>query len=210
MAIFDVSVGISPRMPVWPGDPDVELERVSEISEGANANVSRLACSVHVGTHVDAPIHFVEGGSGIDQLPLNLLLGHAQLIDLTSVDNITAQVLEAASIPAGTRRLLLKTRNSEYWGDPEHEFREDFVAVEADGARWLVRQGVKLLGVDYLSVAPFGRSRPTHEVLLEAEVVLLEGLDLRAVSAGRYDLACLPLKLIDCDGAPARVILRDL
>jgi arylformamidase len=210
MAIHDVSVAISAHMPVWPGDPSVELERVSQISQGANANVSRLACSVHIGTHVDAPGHFLDGRAGVDHLSLDLLLGEALVIELMDVDHIDAGVLKEAGIPFGERRLLFKTRNSEYWDDPDHEFREDFVAVEADGARWLVDHGVRLLGVDYLSVAPFGRSRPTHEILLGAEVILVEGLDLRAVSGGRFELACLPLKLRDCDGAPARVILRDL
>ncbi|MCH7588424.1 MAG: cyclase family protein [Chloroflexi bacterium] len=207
MRIYDVSVGISPELPVWPGDPQIVLERVSKIEEGANANVSRLVCSVHIGTHIDAPIHFLEDGTGIDSLPLNVLIGRAYVIDLSTADVLDAKTLESAGIPPRTRRLLFKTRNSKYWAAGETDFKENFVGVDASGARWLARKKVQLVGVDYLSVAPFKQSRDTHRTLLQAGIVIVEGLNLHEVSQGRYMLYALPIKLMGSDGAPTRAIL---
>lgn len=207
MRIYDLTVGISPGLPVWPGDPPVILERVKNIAEGANANVSRLECGVHTGTHVDAPLHFIDGAPGIDSLSLKVLTGRTYVIDLRNAQVLDAATLEASEIPPRTRRILFKTRNSAMWARQEKEFQTDFVAVEASGAEWLVRKGVQLVGVDYLSVAPYGNSRPTHRILLEAGVAVVEGLNLTQVTQGRYTLYCLPLKLMGCDGAPARVIL---
>jgi arylformamidase len=206
MRIYDVTVGISPQMPVWPGDPGVQLERVEAIAEGANANVSRLTCGVHTGTHVDAPLHFIDGAPAVETLPLKLLTGRAYVVHLPTAKVIDEATLESAGLPPRTRRVLFKTRNSELWAK-EKAFQTNFVAVDASGARWLVRKGVQLVGVDYLSVAPYGQSKETHHVLLEAGVVVIEGLDLSRVSQGRYSLYCLPLKLIGSDGAPARTIL---
>jgi len=206
MRIYDVTVGISPQLPVWPGDPPVQLERVEAIASGANANVSRLTCGVHTGTHVDAPLHFIDGASGIESLPLKLLTGRAYVVNLPSAKVIDEATLEAAGLPPRTRRVLFRTRNSELWAR-EKAFQSNFVAVEASGARWLVKKGVQLVGVDYLSVAPYGQSKETHRILLEAGVVVIEGMDLSRVTQGRYSLYCLPLKLIGSDGAPARVIL---
>lgn len=206
MRIYDVTVGISPQMPVWPGDPPVKLERVKAIAAGANANVSELTCGVHSGTHVDAPLHFIDGASGVDTLSLKLLTGRAYVVNLPSATVINEATLEAANLPPRTRRVLFRTRNSGLWAK-ENAFHKDFIAVDASGARWLVKKGVQLVGVDYLSVAPFGQSKETHRILLEAGVVVIEGLDLSSVTQGRYSLYCLPLKLVGSDGAPARVIL---
>jgi arylformamidase len=206
MRIYDVSVGISPQLPVWPGDPPVELERVRAIASGANANVSRLGCGVHTGTHVDAPLHFIDGAAGVESLPLRLLTGRAYVVHLPAAKVIDEATLEKAGLPPRTRRILFRTRNSEIWAR-EKSFQKDFVAVDASGARWLVKRGVQLVGVDYLSVAPFGHSKETHRALLEAGVVVIEGLDLSRVTQGRYSLYCLPLKLMGSDGAPARAIL---
>ena len=206
MRIYDVSVGISPQLPVWPGDPPVELERVQAIALGANANVSRLGCGVHIGTHVDAPLHFIDGAAGVETLPLKLLTGRAYVVYLPAAKVIDEATLEKAGLPPRTRRVLFRTRNSEIWAR-EKAFQKDFVAVDASGARWLVKKGVQLVGVDYLSVAPYGQSKETHRTLLEAGVVVIEGLDLSHVTQGRYSLYCLPLKLVGSDGAPARAIL---
>ncbi len=208
MRIYDISLPIMPGMPVWPGDPGVVLERVAKMEDGSESNVTYLSLSAHTGTHVDAPYHFLGGDAlPVDQLPLKLLTGRTYVLDLPSVDLITASVLERADIPPRTRRLLFKTRNSGYWSKPGLPFQTQFVAVSPDGAQHLVDRGVKLVGVDYLSVAPFNNSTPTHQVLLKAGVVILEGLDLSGVTQGRYTLHCLPLKLVGCDGAPARAIL---
>ena len=208
MQVWDISVSVSATLPVWPGDPPILLERYMAISAGDVANVSHLACSVHVGTHVDAPIHFVDGSSAVENLPLDILIGPTAVVELLDVDAITADCLEALALPSNMTRLLFKTRNSELWADPRHDFYPDFVALTPDAANWVVRRGIRLLGVDYLSVQRFHDPEPTtHRILLGAGVVIVEGLDLSAVRPGTYQLLCLPLKLVGSDGAPARAVL---
>jgi arylformamidase len=206
--IYDISVTVTAHMPVWPGDPPVELERVVKMEDGEDANVSRLRMSAHAGTHVDAPIHFVAGGSAIEELPIEALVGPAVVIGVPKeVGIIDVAVLQQAGLQPGVKRVLFKTRNSELWIRQQREFQEDFVAVAPDGAEWLVQHGVRLVGIDYLSVAPFTDPVPTHRILLQAGVVALEGIDLSHVEPGSYTLYCLPLKLGGSDGAPARAIL---
>jgi arylformamidase len=208
MKIHDISVTLQPGIPVWPGNPGFELVRVNDMAAGASSNVSRLSLGCHTATHVDAPVHFIPGAAGVDTLPLDLLTGPAGVyaLDLPS-GNITATALEVARIPPGSARVLLKTRNSELWKLGPHEFRADFAGVTDDGAQWIVDHKIGLIGVDYLSVGPKGMGRATHEILLEAGVVIVEGLNLSEVAPGNYDFYCLPLKLKDSDGAPARAIL---
>ena len=208
MKIFDVSLPISPGMIVWPGDPPVVLERVSSMDAGAHDNVSRLACGVHTGTHVDAPHHFLNDGRTVDTLSLDVLVGPVQVVQVPEeVGLITAGLLEKAVVKPGTLRLLLKTRNSRLWERSVKEFDRGYVGLSVDAAEWIVGAGVKLVGIDYLSVAPFNQSIPAHQSLLKPGIVILEGLDLSAVSPGFYTLYCLPLNLVGSDGAPARVIL---
>lgn len=207
MRIYDISLTVSPDLPIWPGDPNAVIERVEKLEEGSNANVSRIEMGVHTGTHVDAPFHFLQDGATAESMSLKVLTGRAYVLALPDVDVIDAAALQAAEIPPRTRRLLFKTRNSQYWAEGANGFQTDFVGISADGAQYLVDRGVKLVGVDYLSVAPYKESRPTHEILLEAGAVVVEGLDLSRVSQGRYTLYCLPLKLAGSDGAPARAIL---
>ena len=208
MHTYDLTLTVSPEIPVWPGDPSVDLQRVRKIEEGANANVSHLKMSVHTGTHVDAPYHFLENGKTVDELPLNILMGRAYVVHLhDSVDMITTEVLDGADIPPRTRRVLMRTRNSAFWTKSNLPFQENFVAIDEGAAEYLVKRGVKLVGVDYLSVAPYKNSAPTHKVLLKAGLVVVEGLNLSKVSQGRYNFYCLPLKLAGSDGAPARAIL---
>ncbi len=208
MKIFDISLPISPDLPVWPGDPPVVLERVRTRSEGSASNDSRIACSVHSGTHVDAPLHFIDQGASVEHLPLDILVGPAALVEVPEADIITQEILENQPLPEETKRLLIKTRNSALWQDATQAFNPDFVALDSQAARWVVDRGIRLIGVDYLSVQLFNDKDPTtHRVLLEAGVVILEGLDLRAVKPGNYKLICLPIKLVGSDGAPARTIL---
>lgn len=209
MEIYDISLTLSDKLPVWPGDPKFLLERVDKIEEGANSNGSRIEMSVHIGTHVDAPFHFLGGDSAtVESLSMRILTGRAYVLHLPDdVDVIDADLLQKADIPPRTRRLLFRTRNSEYWSRQEPEFQTDFVGLTAGAAQILVDRGVKLVGIDYLSIAPYKQSRPTHEILLKAGIVIVEGLNLSAVSQGRYTLYCLPLKLAGSDGAPARAIL---
>ncbi len=207
MHIYDITLTISPDLPVWPGDPPVKIERVAKIEEGANSNLSRMSMGVHTGTHVDAPLHFLTGGNGVESLPLNILIGRAYVLNLPDADIITASVLQQSSIPTETNRLIIKTRNSQYLAHKDPVFRTGFVGISADGAEFLVGLGIKLIGIDYLSVAPYKQSRPTHEILLKSDVVIVEGLDLSNITQGQYTLYCLPLKIAGCDGAPARAIL---
>ena len=206
--IYDISLTVTPGLPVWPGDPPVVLKRVSKMEEGEHNNVSQLATSAHAGTHVDAPYHFIADGDTIEKLPVEILVGPAQVVELPADCALgTAEVLRQAGIADGVQRLLLKTRNSRYWTQPGLPFQTDFVAVSPDGAEYLVARGIRLIGIDYFSIAPFGDSVPTHRILLGAKLVILEGADLSQVPAGHYQLYCLPLKLGGSDGAPARAIL---
>jgi arylformamidase len=207
MRIYDITLTLSDEIPTWPGDPKFSMERFDKIEAGDNTNTTRFEMSAHTGTHVDAPYHFINHGKGVDQLSLKVLTGRVYVLHLPNIDVVTAADLEKADIPPRTRRLLIRTRNSEYWAKGVREFQTDFVGLTADAADYLVKRGVKLVGVDYLSVAPYKQSRPTHEILLRANVIIVEGLNLAEVAQGRYMLYCLPLKLKGADGAPARAIL---
>lgn len=207
MRIYDITLTLSDEIPSWPGDPKFFMERFDKIEAGDNTNTTRFEMSAHTGTHVDAPYHFINHGKGVDQLSLKILTGRVYVLHLPDVDVVTAADLEKADIPPRTRRLLIRTRNSKYWAKGIKEFQTDFVGLTADAAEYLVKRGVKLVGVDYLSVAPYKQSRPTHEILLRTNVIIVEGLNLAEVAQGRYMLYCLPLKLKGADGAPARVIL---
>lgn len=203
MRIYDVTRPISPAMAVWPGDPPVTLERVRSMDDGERNNLSNMACSVHIGTHVDAPLHFVAGAADVSSLLLETLIGPARVLELPDVDAITAESLAHSDLQ-GVERLLFKTRNGQLRQD---EFDASFLALTLDAAQWVIEHGVRLVGVDYLSVERFGGDGSVHRALLGAGVVVVEGLDLRAVPPGDYALTCLPLKLVGSDGAPARVVL---
>ena len=208
MTIYDISLTISPNLPIWPGDPALELEQIESMDKGAHNNVTRISAAVHLGTHVDAPYHFLNDGRTVEQLPLEVLTGPCYVTQLPDgIEAITSEVLDRTEINAEMKRVLFGTRNSHLWAKGESKFQTDFVAITEDGAEWLVERGVQLVGVDYLSVAPYGDSVPTHTVLLKAGVVLVEGLNLSNVMRGFYHLYCLPLKIAGSDGAPARAIL---
>jgi len=207
MRTYDITLTITPQSIVWPGDPPVIMERTSSIASGDSSNVSQIKMSCHTGTHVDAPDHFLNNGKTVEALSLDLLVGRAYVLHLPEVNLITASVLMQADIPPRTRRLLFKTRNSEYWVKGISEFQTDFVGLSVDAAELLVDRNVKLVGIDYLSIAPYKMGKPVHTILLNAGVVVIEGLDLSQVSQGRYTLHCLPLKLGGADGAPTRAIL---
>jgi len=206
--ILDISVPLSPGLPVWPGDPQIVLERYRSIGDDSASNDSRLACSVHVGTHVDAPGHFVENGPTVEQLPLDILMGRTWVVEALTVDTITPELLENLDMPSGTTRLVFKTENSRLWENPAHPFKTDFVALNAEAATWIVDHGIRLVGIDYLSIQMFEDPEPlTHRILLKAGVIIVEGLNLRDVRPGSYRLICLPLKLAGSDGAPCRAVL---
>jgi arylformamidase len=207
MEWIDATVPVRNGMIVYGGDPPVALSRVQNIAEGGICNLSRLEFGVHTGTHVDAPIHFIEGGAGIEAIPIAALMGLALVADARgATGNLDRPTLEGLGIPAGTERLLFRTPNSRLWD--ESVFSSDFIGLTEDGAEYLLERGVRLVGMDYLSIAPAGNPAPTHVALLRAGAVILEGLDLRRVEPGAYELRCLPLLLVGADGAPARVLLR--
>jgi len=197
-------------MVTWPGEPGPTFAPLRRIAKGDAANVSLVTFGNHTGTHVDPPIHFIEGGNTVDKLPIDALVGPCRVLAFEGPGNISAAWLDRANVPAGAARLLFKTRNSERWRDPKGSFDRDFVALDRTAARWCLDHGVRLVGVDYLSIEPQGPEKegyPTHKTLLGANVVIIEGLDLGGVDAGDYDLVCAPIKFEGGDGAPARVFL---
>jgi len=202
MEILDISIPIRTRMPIYPANAGVALRRIDAIADGAVANVSAVDLGAHTGTHVDAPNHFLDGAGGVDTVALAPLIGPAVVVDATAVDKtLDAAAVAAAGVPAGAERVLFKTRNSQLW--EQDEFSEDFVSFDASGARALLDAGVRLVGIDYLSIGDPG----AHRALLGADVAVVEGLDLRAAEPGPYQLVCLPLKLVGSDGGPARAVL---
>ncbi|MBS3908146.1 MAG: cyclase family protein [Actinobacteria bacterium] len=203
-SIYDISVGIHESMPTWPGDPGFERAPVHSISEGASSDVSVIRMGSHTGTHVDAPAHFLQGAPTVEQLPLDVLVGEAVVIEVKSEQSITPQELKAAGI-VGETRVLCKTRNSALWESPE--FTADFVYFTPEAAEYLAESGVRLVGIDYLSVGAYHQGIGVHRAFLKSGIVIVEGLDLSGVEVGRYEIMCLPLKIIGADGAPARVLL---
>ncbi len=209
MTLFDVSVRLSERVPTFPGNPAFGCEPVKRTSRGDSANVTAVHMGTHTGTHVDAPRHFFDGAPGVDRLPLDVLIGPALVVDIPG----PRRGIEAADLAgvdlSGEIRVLLKTANSALW--QSSDFHSDFAYLAESGARLLLERGVRLVGIDYLSIEQFKKpGAPVHHLLLEREVVIVEGLNLSQVRAGRYEMYCLPLDIAGADGAPARVVLREL
>ena len=211
MKIYDVSVLLSGEIPTWPGDPSITIKQYKSMARGDRSNVTHLDMGVHTGTHIDAPFHFEPDGIGIDRLPLDVLIGPCRVYDLTelseSVDLSTMKRLDLE----GVTRVLFKTRNSKWWKDNDKEFHTDFVYLTLEGAQFLTERGVRLVGIDYLSIEKYkSPDHATHHALLREETIIVEGLNLTGVSAGDYELIALPLRLKGADGAPTRVVLREL
>ena len=205
MKIYDVTVPLSKESIVYPGDPHVKINRRTKVNEDESKyNLSRYSFSSHAGTHVDPPFHLIEGGITVDKLPLELLMGRARVVEVTA-PVIDEAVLEEFDFTVDAR-VLFKTRNSYLWSNKT--FVKDYVYMTPGAARSLIKDGIKLVGIDYLSVDKFEGEPETHRALLSADTIIVEGLDLREVEPGDYELICLPLKVKDGDGAPARVILR--
>jgi arylformamidase len=203
----DVSVPLHTGMVHWPDNPPVTIERQLDMARGDVCNVSKMSMGVHTGTHMDAPIHFIRGGIGIDQMPLTTAIGQARVIEIGDPVSIKPEELASHNIQRG-ERILFKTRNSARCWQTD-DFVEDFVYIAHEAAQYLASLGVQLVGVDYLSVGGFAVDGPeTHRALLGGGIWIIEGLNLSQAEPGIYDLICLPLRIVGGDGAPARAILR--
>jgi arylformamidase len=204
---IDISVPLRSGMVHWPGDPAVAIERRLELERGEVMNLSAVSMSLHSGTHMDAPLHFLREGASLDEMPLEATVGPARVIEIRDPESIRPEHLAGRRIRRG-ERILFKTRNSRrcWWCE---EFLEDFVHISKEAAQWLAQRRVRTLGIDYISVGGYHRDTvETHQILLGAGIWVIEGLNLAGVRAGRYELVCLPLRVLRSDGAPARAILR--
>jgi arylformamidase len=206
MPLFDVSVPLGPETPTYPGNTPFALEPMQRIAQGGHSNVSSIHMSAHGGTHVDAPRHYFDQGTTTETLALDLLIGPARVVSVTSERRVEADDL-ASFVQPGDQRILIRTSNSALW--TSRDFHADYVGVGATGAKFLVDRGIKLVGLDYVSVEKYHEpGTPAHHTLLAANVIIVEGLNLSAVEPGLYQMYCLPLKIVGSDGAPARVVLQ--
>ena len=204
---IDISIPLRNAMVHWPGDPPVQIERTLDIERGDSHTLARISMGLHTGTHMDAPFHFIRYGVGIDKMPLDTTVGRARVIEIQDSESIKPEELVHHRIHRG-ERILFKTKNStRIW--QTDTFVKDYVFLSKEAAIVLVERSLRVVGIDYLSVGGFRRDGiETHRTLLEGGVWIIEGLDLSGVEPGRYDLICLPLKVDQGDGAPARAILR--
>lgn len=211
LKIYDISVTISEALPTWPGDPEVSVRLASSMARGDEANVTRLSLGAHTGTHIDAPFHFAPDGAGVDALPVDLLIGPCRVFDLTGEWEHLGRNALARCDFQGVSRALFKTVNSHLWDQKEGEFQKTFIGLLPEGAVFLVNRGVRLAGIDYLSIEPFqSPGHPARHILLRNGVVVLEGLNLREAPPGDDELMALPIKVKGADGAPVRAVLRAL
>ncbi len=206
-SVLDISMPLVTGVPIWPGSPGFSAEQHLSLAAGDIANATLIRLDAHCGTHVDAPRHVVPDGATLDEVGLEPLIGTAWVSDASGHELIDERTLAESQIPAGTERLLLRTDNASRPGMDRAPFQEDYVALTPDGAQWIVRRGIRLIGIDYLSIQRFSDPPDTHEILLNAGVLILEGLDLRAANAGSWMLFCLPMRLIGTEAAPARAVL---
>jgi arylformamidase len=204
---IDVTVPIRDGMLHWPGNPAIVITQTEHLERGDDATVSSISFGAHTGTHVDAPAHFIVGGTGVERIGLDRLIGPARVVDLGEVERIDPSHLESVDLRPQDR-VLFKTRNSRHW--QERQFRPDYTFLSPEAARWLVQRDVWTVGIDYLSIGGIESGVETHRILLGVGICIIEGLDLSRVGPGAYDLICLPLRLEGLDGAPARVVLRRL
>jgi arylformamidase len=202
----DISVPLRTGMVNWPGDPHVTIAPLKDMERGGSSNVGMISMSTHTGTHMDAPRHMLRDGESLDALPLEATIGPARVIEIRDRESIKAAELLEHRIRRGERILFKTYGSARRWQKPE--FDPDYVYVTAEAARFLASRGVRTVGVDYLSVGGYNESNhETHGILLKAGIWIIEGLNLSGVKPGRYDLVCLPLRVANGDGAPARAAL---
>ena len=204
---IDISVPLQSGMVNWPGDPPVSIAPLKDMDRGGSSNVGMISMSTHTGTHMDAPRHMLRGGKSLDSLPLEATIGPARVVEILDRKSIQAAELRDHRIRRGERILFKTYGSARRWRKPE--FDPDYVYITAEAARLLASRGVRTVGVDYLSVGGYREgTHETHEILLEAGIWIIEGLNLSGVEPGRYDLVCLPLRIANGDGAPSRAALR--
>lgn len=206
MKIIDISVAIDKNVPVWPTASPPQCVKTFNIEDGHPANDSAIQMGVHTGTHIDAPLHFINKGKSIDKLPLEIFIGPTRVVHLPRAKEITADDLDKLKIPKNITRILFKTSNSLLWSKGA-QFKKDYVGLTISAAKWLSKQKIKLVGVDYLSIAKFDEAVEVHKILLGKGTVLLEGINLSKVKPGIYQLICLPVKFSNLEASPARAVL---
>lgn len=208
MQIIDITLPLSNQTPVWEGDRGVTIQQTAVIGEGSDFNVSRAELGVHTGTHIDAPYHLFNQGYTVDEIPLEVLIGEVEVLQIPSdFKVIDSQALKSSGFKPGTQRVIFKTSNTRYWIDDPLQFHRDFIGINSDGAEFLAEQRLKLVGMDYFSASPVNELVRPHQILLEAGIVILENAILVDVEPGAFQLICLPIKLTGTDGAPVRAIL---
>jgi len=208
MEIIDITLPLSPNTPVWDGDQGISIQQTVFKGETSDFNISRVEMGVHAGTHIDSPFHLFNAGYTVDEIPLEVLIGQATILEISSSwEVINSEALLTSGFKPGIERLILKTRNTEFWIRDPYGFHADYIGINSDGAEFLVNQGLKLIGIDYFSASPVSDLVSPHEILLDAGVVILENAYLVDVELGEYECLCLPLKLQGTDGAPVRAVL---
>jgi len=213
MTIYDLSVPLRDDLPTYPGDPGIQISDWFSLAKGDAANVSLLRFGAHTGTHIDAPAHFLKGAAKLESLPLDVLIGEAEVVEVPPDRLSIDETFVAEHCDPSAKRVLFKTRNSAFWDDPSAGFQNDYTYLSTAAAAKLVARGIQLIGIDYLSIEEFGqKTHQTHLTLLSNKVIIVEGLDLGDVPAGKYELICLPLRIRGGhgDGAPARAVLRTI
>lgn len=204
---IDISVPIKSGMAHWPDNPEVRVDKMLDMERGDVCNVSVLSLGSHTGTHMDAPLHFIRTGRSLDQMPFDATIGPCRVIEIKHKEAVTVEEIQPQRIKSG-ERILFKTRNSKTSWKTDH-FDEDFVYISKEAAAFLAKAKVMTVGIDYLSVGGYRKDGvETHHALLGAGIWIIEGLNLARIAPGKYELCCLPIKVLKSDGAPARALLR--
>jgi len=206
---IDITYRISDKLPKWPGSVGFKVDWHMKIPNETN-NLSSFTIDAHLGTHLDAPLHFVDKGKAIHELDLNKLIGEVFVLEIRGVKQITSDHLNKAEIPKNCSKLILKTDNQQYWEDGLVEFQKDFCSIDKSGAQWLVDMGIHLIGIDYLSIQRYYDGPETHQILLNSEIIIIECLNLEQVQQGNYELICLPLNIEGIEGSPVRALLKKI
>ena len=207
MRIIDISVPIDDKAPLWPGNIGPKTKRLSNIENGSEYNETSIEMNVHTGTHIDAPLHFIKNGQSIDKMNPSIFIGSVFIVHLPDVREITAKDLEKINLPKNVNRILFKTSNSLLWNKDNSEFEKEYVGITSDAATWLVEKKITLVGIDYISIATFKETVEVHNILLKEGIAVLEAINLINVEGDNYKLVCLPIKITNAEGAPARAVL---